>query len=396
MEDPNIIMKEYIKLEEEKARKRDKVYNWETATYGRIQYDDDVHDLRFVETKFPAIVFNDKLTSVEALSCEPTVSPLNDNEIDFRITFDESDDEDYMTDKDNNDNEIDIIQSLEDMALPPIGQRNQYCRFKGLQYTDADIVDFKMRLGMLRDIVYLLVELGCRYLRFKARWYTSSLWISLVHLEEMETVGFGLYWAKSGRQIFDKGDLSAYWREISSKGGFLVTEERLQGLMVILRDLPVIDMVELVRLQIYEELDDTWDWVSPGPERQPDATAGAPKITKGDPDVDEGGQAVSAPVQVPQPPLAAIIAWTMAQRLVRMEEDMYEIQGALGEQREVLDSMAHVFSRFSTWMVVGLSQMMSQAGVRYTSYADFQIPYVRRNRCRTSDASTSTSQQDEQ
>ncbi|GJT71278.1 hypothetical protein Tco_1030564 [Tanacetum coccineum] len=28
-------------------------------------------------------------------SCEPTVSPLNDNEIDFRISFDESDDEDY-------------------------------------------------------------------------------------------------------------------------------------------------------------------------------------------------------------------------------------------------------------------------------------------------------------
>ncbi|GJT42815.1 hypothetical protein Tco_0951530 [Tanacetum coccineum] len=29
------------------------------------------------------------------LSCEPMVCPLNDNEIDFRISFDESDDEDY-------------------------------------------------------------------------------------------------------------------------------------------------------------------------------------------------------------------------------------------------------------------------------------------------------------
>ncbi|GJZ65650.1 hypothetical protein Tco_0622346 [Tanacetum coccineum] len=35
------------------------------------------------------------LTSKESLSCEPTVSPLNDNEIDFRISTDESDDEDY-------------------------------------------------------------------------------------------------------------------------------------------------------------------------------------------------------------------------------------------------------------------------------------------------------------
>ncbi|GJY05474.1 retrovirus-related pol polyprotein from transposon TNT 1-94 [Tanacetum coccineum] len=41
------------------------------------------------------IVFNEELTSEEALSCEPTVSPLNDNKIDFRISFDESDDQDY-------------------------------------------------------------------------------------------------------------------------------------------------------------------------------------------------------------------------------------------------------------------------------------------------------------
>ncbi|GJY10271.1 ribonuclease H-like domain-containing protein [Tanacetum coccineum] len=33
MDDPNISMKEYIRLEEEKARKRGKVFNWETAKY---------------------------------------------------------------------------------------------------------------------------------------------------------------------------------------------------------------------------------------------------------------------------------------------------------------------------------------------------------------------------
>ncbi|GJT60920.1 hypothetical protein Tco_1004453 [Tanacetum coccineum] len=58
-------------------------------------YHEDVHDLRSVETEFPAIVFNDNLTSNETLSYEPTVSSLNNNEIDFRISFDESDDEDY-------------------------------------------------------------------------------------------------------------------------------------------------------------------------------------------------------------------------------------------------------------------------------------------------------------
>ncbi|GKF02963.1 hypothetical protein Tco_0029886, partial [Tanacetum coccineum] len=62
MDDPGITMKEYIRLEEEKARRH-------------------------------AIIFNDTLTSEATLSCEPTVSSLNDG-IDFRISFDESDDED--------------------------------------------------------------------------------------------------------------------------------------------------------------------------------------------------------------------------------------------------------------------------------------------------------------
>nr|GEX65104.1 putative reverse transcriptase domain-containing protein [Tanacetum cinerariifolium] len=95
MDDPNITMEEYIRFEEEKAHRRGKVYNWETATYGKIKDNEDVHDLGSIETGFPAIVFNDTLTSEAALSCELTVSSLNDNKIDFRISFDESDDEDY-------------------------------------------------------------------------------------------------------------------------------------------------------------------------------------------------------------------------------------------------------------------------------------------------------------
>ncbi|GKD95212.1 hypothetical protein Tco_1375049 [Tanacetum coccineum] len=77
MDDPNITMEEYIMLEEEKAH-------------------------RSIETKFPAIVFDDTFTSEIALSCEPAVSPLNNNKIDFRISFDESDDEDYTVIYDKN------------------------------------------------------------------------------------------------------------------------------------------------------------------------------------------------------------------------------------------------------------------------------------------------------
>nr|GEV88471.1 hypothetical protein [Tanacetum cinerariifolium] len=61
MDDPNITMEEYTRLEEEKGRRHGKVYNWEIATYGRIWDDDEVHNLRSVETEFQAIVFDDSL-----------------------------------------------------------------------------------------------------------------------------------------------------------------------------------------------------------------------------------------------------------------------------------------------------------------------------------------------
>ncbi|GJW31401.1 hypothetical protein Tco_0051433 [Tanacetum coccineum] len=94
MDDPNITMEEYIRLEEEKARKRGNVFNWETAKYGMIWYGEDIHDLRSIESEFLSIAFNDKVSSKKTLSCELTVSSLND-EIDFRVSFDDSDDEDY-------------------------------------------------------------------------------------------------------------------------------------------------------------------------------------------------------------------------------------------------------------------------------------------------------------
>nr|GEW02968.1 hypothetical protein [Tanacetum cinerariifolium] len=61
-----------------------------------------VHDVRSLETEFPAIVFNDSLTYEVTLTCEPMVSPLNDNKINFRVSFDESNDEDYTVIYDKN------------------------------------------------------------------------------------------------------------------------------------------------------------------------------------------------------------------------------------------------------------------------------------------------------
>ncbi|GJW84825.1 hypothetical protein Tco_0157970 [Tanacetum coccineum] len=102
MDNSNITIEEYIRLVKEKAHRRGKVFNWETATYGKIWDNEDVHELGYVETEFPAIVFNDTLTFEATLSCEPTVSSLNNDEINFRISFDESDDEDCTVIYDKN------------------------------------------------------------------------------------------------------------------------------------------------------------------------------------------------------------------------------------------------------------------------------------------------------
>nr|GEU87888.1 reverse transcriptase domain-containing protein [Tanacetum cinerariifolium] len=98
----NLQFDESYKLEEEKARRNGKVYNWETATYGKIWYNKDVYDLRSVETEFPAIVFNETFTSDVTPSYEPTVYLFNDNKTEFRISLDESDDEDYTVIFDEN------------------------------------------------------------------------------------------------------------------------------------------------------------------------------------------------------------------------------------------------------------------------------------------------------
>ncbi|GKE66214.1 hypothetical protein Tco_1520375 [Tanacetum coccineum] len=95
MDDSSMTMEEYIKFEEEKSRKRRKVFNWQTATYGKIRVDDDLHNLSSVEAEFPAIVIDNAFVPQNTLQCKSQVSTLIKDEIDFRISFDESDDEDY-------------------------------------------------------------------------------------------------------------------------------------------------------------------------------------------------------------------------------------------------------------------------------------------------------------
>ncbi|GKA10718.1 hypothetical protein Tco_0690151 [Tanacetum coccineum] len=81
MDDPEITMEEYVQLETERALRNGKVYNWETTTYGKIWYDEDVHYLKLFEMEFPAIVYNDASASKSGFSSEPTVSPQHVDEV---------------------------------------------------------------------------------------------------------------------------------------------------------------------------------------------------------------------------------------------------------------------------------------------------------------------------
>ncbi|GJW90626.1 retrovirus-related pol polyprotein from transposon opus [Tanacetum coccineum] len=386
MEDPNITMEEYIRLEEEKARRH-------------------------------AIVFNDTLTSQVAISCEPTVSSLNDKKIDFRISFDESDDEDYTviydknsfsykiicvdnlkTDSENDNDKVNMpsfpspepmvnIADFEERLEKIYGREMhqvQVFNFRGLIDLMADGFSgrmlmehreaqgqsmftsrawrrlFEVRGPLVHELILeffstfkfgeaildldttgaLQFQLGGA--RRHMSWREFILGMGLHTAEEIESARFGTYWAESARQIPDKGapekvtvtDLF-YLRGMdvgSVNIPYLLA--RLKGLAVIVQDLLVIDMAKLVRLQICEELDDTWAWVSPGLERQPNAATGSPDVAEGALYITEGGQAVPAPVQAPQPPPVAGPARSLPQRVARLEEGVYGMREALGEQRE--------------------------------------------------------------
>nr|GEW57355.1 ribonuclease H-like domain-containing protein [Tanacetum cinerariifolium] len=139
------------------------------------------------------------------------------------------------------------VSSL-DMDFPPRDQRHLYLRYEGLQYTDADIVDFETRLAKIyrrkvhrvQDKFCLQAELGGVYLRLEAHWCMSSFWSSLA--------------------LLDSERVYLIW----------------------------------IRLEHYSF---SWVELEGGPKRQQVAAAGNPEATEDAPVADEGALAIPAPVQ---------------------------------------------------------------------------------------------------
>nr|GEX84226.1 hypothetical protein [Tanacetum cinerariifolium] len=223
MDDPNINMKEYIRLEEEKARRQGRTFNWQTAIYGKmVYYEDD--SFTNLETEYPALVLDD--TSDATLSCEPMVSPLENNEIDFNISFDESDDEDYMvifdkksfsckivyvdnlkTDSEDENDKVNMPSSLS--PEPTFGYINDLNFLKDFENEFPAIAynDMMSKSDLL--IEPSIPGRGyCTQLRVHIR--DDFLERGLHSKEEMVEGRFGAYWSGSERVIPDKGDLRDY------------------------------------------------------------------------------------------------------------------------------------------------------------------------------------------
>ncbi|GJR37964.1 hypothetical protein Tco_1213648 [Tanacetum coccineum] len=151
-------------------------------------------------------------------------------------------------------------------------------------------------------------------------WREFILGMGLHTANEMESTGFVAYWVESARRIPDKGDLSAYWREISIAGRSQAPKK--------------VTMTDLFYLK---------------------------------------GMDVGS-VNIPYL-LARFVRSLMILGL-----------GYPWDQRGSL--MLRLVPQRSLRVLLILLRVL-----RYTSYSDFQIPYVRRTRRRTNDASTSAPQQ---
>nr|GEZ09624.1 hypothetical protein [Tanacetum cinerariifolium] len=169
IDNPDIPMEEYISLEEENARRHDKVYNWETAMYENdidkvnmplflspkpeVSYSNDLDFFKVFEIKFPAIVYNDALTSKSDFLTEHIVRHQRIDELNNETSLTKCDEkeqnilyfndlfplnaiyhDDLKSDTDNDNDKIDIEQPSGDIsviALPNVAQLPEINMLKG-------------------------------------------------------------------------------------------------------------------------------------------------------------------------------------------------------------------------------------------------------------------------
>nr|GEV06352.1 hypothetical protein [Tanacetum cinerariifolium] len=268
MDDPNTTMEEYIRLEEEKARRRDKFLT------GKL--------LRMVRS----------------------VSSLND-EIYLKVSLDDSDDEDYTPLFRRK--HIDEFDLNDETSLSEYDEEEQYnfIPFDPKRYyKDGDYalmlrrpriegLNFYYLCAILVDFADMAPLPPCdqRY-----------SWIRYQDLAERVRM---VYTMDDGHEVF----VSHAWRRLFEIRAPLVWEFILEFFSTC----KIEDEIGLDYLFRHAEGRKSDARLSGGPERQQVAAVGALRVTKDAPAIDKGDQAILAPVQAPQqpPPTLSIAARTI-------------------------------------------------------------------------------------
>ncbi|GJX33652.1 hypothetical protein Tco_0243507 [Tanacetum coccineum] len=359
-------MEEYIQLKDEKAHRRGQTFNWETATYGKVM--------------------------------KILVSPLHDKEVDFdfKISFDESGDDDYtfIYDKnlvsyklisvndmksDSEDDNDKINISSEDIVIEPSDSvinanvDTHSHEFDGFWILRVDVKRGQTVMDRLRkeqigaegQLVIQLLELDAATLicfqlgglELHMSW-RHLFWPGL-HTVEIFVLMIGLraYWTDSLREIATKADLRDYWSRIASDGDFLGAVPLYTSIRGPLRRLchRLITFSISGRGQAPKKVTATdlfylktlWADYHEGPEER----------VLGDP----------APVEAPQAPPTTHALSTMPQRMARLEEEVHELRRS----------------------IVGLRGGRSYQAFDGSFIGSSHMPYQRRTRRRTDGTNTS-------
>ncbi|GJT89782.1 hypothetical protein Tco_1078627 [Tanacetum coccineum] len=87
MDDANITMVEYIRIEEEKAQRRCLVFNWQTVKFGRTEHHYEEERFSNFEEEFLAIVFGEINSDSFDSEQREVISEYDDDEEDFETKF---------------------------------------------------------------------------------------------------------------------------------------------------------------------------------------------------------------------------------------------------------------------------------------------------------------------
>ncbi|GJX26733.1 hypothetical protein Tco_0233029 [Tanacetum coccineum] len=307
------------------------------------------YDLDFFkdfENEFPSVVNNDAPTSKSDLLTEPTLNPQHIDKFDLKdetslSEYDEEEEnvlyfndlfpfniiqpDDLKSKKDNDDNEVYIIQSSRGNEITQGSNMlfdTSHDKINKTYRTGSFVMNLKVNIVIWNYYVngmlfYLILNL---YVSFgipfdPKRYYKDGVYTRMLQrtrgLPDLMAEGL------SAMMLMEHRDAQGIG--ISSARDFLGTSPSYSSI----RDLILRLCHRLIACSIVGRrqapkkfiarlaehfgllMDDTWAWVALGPERQPDVAAGAPGVAQDAPVIDEGDQTIPAPVQAPPPPPAA-------------------------------------------------------------------------------------------